>query len=72
MDLERAFSQLKLIKNQKRLLLKDENVSCMMILKNVTRKRKLEEFDSLLNNQIIKKVRQNIDENNQRKAEKKK
>ena len=48
-SIERMFSQLKLTKNVKRLNLKDETLECLMILKNLTRKTKIKDFDSILN-----------------------
>lgn len=60
--IERAFSQLKLIKTNKRLRLKKKNLASFMILKDITRKTKIEEFRSILNPNHLKKVKLTIDE----------
>ena len=70
--IERAFSQLKLIKNNRRLKLKEENLYSFMILKNITKKMKIKEYDTFLNSKMLKMVKQNIEDNNHRKNELKK
>lgn len=60
-SIERSFSQLKIIKNNRRLKLSDKNVSSIMILNNLTKKRKVRDFDVLLSSNVLKKVKLALD-----------
>ena len=69
--IERAFSQLKLIKNNKRLNLKNQNLASFIILKNLTKKVKAQDLDSLLSTYQFKKVKNSIDLEMEKKYSKK-
>ena len=71
-SIERVFSQLKLTKSIKRLKLKTENLECFMTLKNLMRKRKVQDFDSLLSFETLKKVRKTVQDEIAEKNEDKK
>ena len=58
--IERSFSQLKLIKNNKRLRLKTINLSSFMILKNLTKTTKVKDFDRIIKPAYLKQVKMTI------------
>ena len=56
-DVERSFNHLKIIKNQRRTQLSDQNLSSLMILNSVTKKRKVRDFDELLQIHVLRRVK---------------
>jgi len=67
--IERAFSQLKIIKSKRRILLSDTNLSSLMILKNQLKRSSYQNSESLLNFKTLKRVKQNIDDNLEKKKQ---
>ena len=59
--IERTFSQLKLIKNNRRLQLSVGHLESFMILKNITKAVKTKKYDSLCDDKTLKRVKNNIE-----------
>ena len=59
--IERAFSQLKLIKNKKRLKLSSENLSSLMIVKDTLKRKNYQNSDEFLTAAVLKNVKINVE-----------
>ena len=68
-DVERSFNQLKMIKHEKRLLLSNANLNSLMVLNNMTKKRKIGDFNGILKPDVLKRVRLDLDAYEQKARE---